>query len=272
MAVFFKSYFMQSEFQQLYRVLLPSSNRCGACGITKCSFCIKFDTNCAACRFRRCIECIKFQNSINFFYKHTSKEQWNYICNILHDLFRFHRKTREYFKDVSIPVRSSIKDTCFIISNDWTIDNKIENNRENKAIYYINGHRKYNFFFIVNNIFLEMVVINYISVSGNSTIPTKATAGSAGFDLYSAKTKEIKPWSNATMSTDLKFKIPIDMFGKIFTRSGQFIRDRVTVEGGVIDSDYRGVVKILLFNHSNATVTVGKRQRFAQIFFLKRPM
>lgn len=147
MAVFFKSYFMQSEFQQLYRVLLPSSNRCGACGITKCSFCIKFDTNCAACRFRRCIECIKFQNSINFFYKHTSKEQWNYICNILHDLFRFHRKTREYFKDVSIPVRSSIKDTCFIISNDWTIDNKIENNRENKAIYYINGHRKYNFFF-----------------------------------------------------------------------------------------------------------------------------
>ena len=126
------------------------------------------------------------------------------------------------------------------------------------------------FFLIVNNIFLDMVVINYISVSGNSTVPTKANAGFAGFDLYSAKTKEIKPWYNASVSTDLKFKIPIDMFGKIFTRSGQFIRDRVTVEGGVIDSDYRGVVNILLFNHSNATVTVGKGQRFAQIVFLKK--
>ena len=128
------------------------------------------------------------------------------------------------------------------------------------------------FFLIVNNIFLDMVLINYISVSGNSTVPTKATAGFAGFDLYSAKTKEIKPWYNASVSTDLKFKIPIDMFGKIFTRSGQFIRDRVTAEGGVIDSGYGGVVKILLFNHSNATVTVGKEQRFAQIVFLKRPI
>ena len=115
-----------------------------------------------------------------------------------------------------------------------------------------------------------MFEIKYYSTSNNSHVPTKATPGSAGFDLYSAENKELKAWSNGSISTDLKFRIPDDMFGKIFSHSGQFLRDKVTVEGGVIDSDYRETLKILLFNHSSNVFEIKKGQRIAQIVFFKK--
>ena len=90
MAKIFHSYFMQREFEQLYRVLLPSLNECGACGITKCYVCKKFDVSCSPCLFRRCVDCVNFFNTLNFFFKNSSRDQWNYICNFLHNLFRLH--------------------------------------------------------------------------------------------------------------------------------------------------------------------------------------
>ena len=119
-------------------------------------------------------------------------------------------------------------------------------------------------------VFVNMFEIKYYSTSNNSHVLTKATPGSAGFDLYSAENKELKAWSNWSISTGLKFRIPDDMFGKIFSRSGQFLRDKVTVEGGVIDSDYRGALKILLFNHSSSVFEIKNGQRIAQIVFFKK--
>ena len=53
-----------------------------------------------------------------------------------------------------------------------------------------------------------MFQIKYYSTLNNSHVPTKATPGSVGFNLYSAENKELKAWSNGSISTDLKFKIP----------------------------------------------------------------
>ena len=136
MAKIFSSYFMQAEFQHLYQVLLPSLNHCGACGVTRCFFCAKFDISCASCKFRRWIACVKFYNTLNLFFKNSTRDQWNYIRNFLHDIFRLHWKTREHFKDVSTSIRSSVRNTCFIISNDSKIDNKIMNDRK-KKIYIL---------------------------------------------------------------------------------------------------------------------------------------
>ena len=99
MAKIFSSYFMQAEFQHLYQVLLPSLNQCGACGVTKCFFCVKFDISCAFCKFRRCIACVKFYNTLNLFFKNNTRDQWNYICNFLHDIFRLHWKARCFYPD-----------------------------------------------------------------------------------------------------------------------------------------------------------------------------
>ena len=145
MAKIFNSYFMQKEFEQLYRVLLPSLNECGACGIVKCYLCKKFDVTCSPCKFRRCAPCVKFFNTLNFFYKNSSREQWNYVCNFLHDLFRLHYRTKEFFKDVSVPIRSSIRHSCFIVSSDEK--KTIMTSDKKKKIFYMLGNRKYKFYY-----------------------------------------------------------------------------------------------------------------------------
>ena len=144
MAKIFHSYFMQREFEQLYRVLLPPLNECGACGITKCYVCKRFDVSCLPCLFRRCVECVKFFNTLNFFFKNSSRDQWNYICNFLHNLFRLHFKTKQYFWDVSAPIRSNIRDSCFIVLSDVV---KNRTSRDKKKIYYLLGNRKYKFYY-----------------------------------------------------------------------------------------------------------------------------
>ena len=57
---------------------------------------------------------------------------------------------------------------------------------------------------------------------------------------------------------------------KIFSRSGLFLNHLVTVEGGVIDSDYRGIVKVILFNHSDQPFSVKIGHRIAQVVFMEK--
>ena len=85
--------------------------------------------------------------------------------------------------------------------------------------------------------------------SRNAHVPTKGMTGLACFDLYSAENNILNSWSSRSISTDLKFKISDQFFCKIYSRSRQFLREIVTVEGGIIDSDFRGALKELMFNH-----------------------
>ena len=115
MAVIFQSYFLQNKFQDLYKVLLVALNDCGTCGIGKCFYCNKFDAGCVSCRNDRCRACVKFFNSINFFYINSTKEQWDYLCNFLYDIFRLHDYTKRYFSDVSAPIDFVKKDSFLFI-------------------------------------------------------------------------------------------------------------------------------------------------------------
>ena len=69
--------------------------------------------------------------------------------------------------------------------------------------------------------------------------PFLATPGSGCFDLCSAENYLIYPKSVQEINTDIGFAIPPGFIGKIFTRSSWAIKF-ASVQGGVIDSDYRG--------------------------------
>ena len=88
------------------------------------------------------------------------------------------------------------------------------------------------------------IEVKYYPISDNCKVPAKATADSAGYDLYVAEKKEILPWSNASVSLDCKLAIPVGFFGKIFSWSGLCLKNNISAQAGVIDSDYRGVVKL----------------------------
>lgn len=108
-------------------------------------------------------------------------------------------------------------------------------------------------------------------------MPTKATQGSAGFDLYVDLGEKpfirIKPGESQRLSTGIALAIPEGYFGAIFARSGlatnQGLRPPNCV--GVIDSDYRGEVGVGLCNDSGEVRVIENGQRVAQLVVIPCP-
>ena len=121
-----------------------------------------------------------------------------------------------------------------------------------------------------SEIFDYDIKVKYYPECDEAKVPYKATPDAAAYDLYAAEETNVLPKSNAIVSLDLRWVIPKGFFGKIFSCSGLFLNHSITVEGGVIDSGYRGIVKVLLFNHSDNVFSVQVGQRIAQIVFLEK--
>ena len=87
-------------------------------------------------------------------------------------------------------------------------------------------------------------------LSGLAVIPTKATEGSAAYDLFSVEDVYIPAGETATVGTGLGMEIPRGWRGDIYSRSGMAMRGMVVANSpGKIDSDYRGEVKVILHNN-----------------------
>ena len=87
--------------------------------------------------------------------------------------------------------------------------------------------------------------------SSNAYIPKRAYQGSAGYDNYATETKVVKPWGRTLIKLDLLIAIPEDYYRWIEGRSGLENIRGIIVHNGTIDSDYRGIVCVVLFNLLN---------------------
>lgn len=76
----------------------------------------------------------------------------------------------------------------------------------------------------------------------------RANATDAGIDIRAAEDALIKPLGRATVSTGLRLEIPDGYYGRVAPRSGLAHRHGIDVLAGVIDSGYRGEVKVVLHN------------------------
>lgn len=97
-------------------------------------------------------------------------------------------------------------------------------------------------------------------------LPKKASAGAACFDIQSADDTEIAPRHAGIVRTGLKFKLPENHVMLIFSRSGHGFKHNVRLSNcvGIIDSDYRGELKISLQNDGDETFSVRYGDRVAQ--------
>ena len=84
-------------------------------------------------------------------------------------------------------------------------------------------------------------------------VPTRAHDTDAGWDLYSSENLQIMPDHRRLVSTSISLAIPEGHVGLVWPRSGLSVRKGIDVFAGVIDSGYRGEVKVCLFN-SGATI------------------
>ena len=120
---------------------------------------------------------------------------------------------------------------------------------------------------------LREAVIKAKKLHPDAKIPKKATDGSAGFDLHSVETVIVAPGEHRSVSTGLAFEIPEGYAMLIYARSGYAKKYGITLSNavGVIDSDYRGEVKILIHNTGTTEVTFKASDRIAQAIIHKLP-
>ena len=123
----------------------------------------------------------------------------------------------------------------------------------------------------MSNNLSKYITVKYFAESENAKEPYQAIEGPAGYDLFAAEAKTFLPKLTDTISLDLRWAIPSGFYGKVFPRSGILKEHFVTVDAGVIDSDYRGIIQVLLVNHHlEKTCTVREEDRIAQVVFMKK--
>lgn len=103
-------------------------------------------------------------------------------------------------------------------------------------------------------------------VGENGSKPQKGTKFSAGYDIASAIDFTLQPNSVAKISTDLRVVMHPQLCCKLMTRSSLALKD-IIVLGGLIDSDYRGEIFVILKNDSKQPFLINKRQKIAQMVF-----
>tara|TARA_B100001996_G_scaffold230955_1_gene178183 strand:+ start:16 stop:453 length:438 start_codon:yes stop_codon:yes gene_type:complete len=114
-----------------------------------------------------------------------------------------------------------------------------------------------------------MVKVLVKKLNSKVKLPSYKTEGSSGMDLIAFVDKpiEIKPNNSALIPTGLSIAIPEDCEVQIRPRSGLAAKSNISVLNtpGTIDSDYRGELKVILFNHGNKNFVVKNNERIAQM-------
>lgn len=99
------------------------------------------------------------------------------------------------------------------------------------------------------------------------SIPTQAHDGDAGVDLTASVALDIGPGERVLVPTGIAMAIPAGFAGFVLPRSGVAINHGVTVINapGLIDSGYRGELKVGLINHGDTTYGIAVGDRIAQL-------
>lgn len=114
----------------------------------------------------------------------------------------------------------------------------------------------------------EVLQINVKKLSENATVPTQGTAFAAGYDLYAAEDALVVCGTRKLIKTNISMEITPGYYGRIAPRSGLAYKNGIDILAGVIDSDYRGDIGVILYNtDKNIDFSVKKGDRIAQIIF-----
>jgi len=98
-------------------------------------------------------------------------------------------------------------------------------------------------------------------------LPVKGSRGAAGWDLFANQNIKVPAWGRVMVSTGVGVVMPDSMYGRVAPRSGLAWKHGLGVGAGVIDSDYRGEIKVVLYNHTTEGYDIHIGDRIAQLIF-----
>tara|TARA_B100001750_G_C15203582_1_gene444713 strand:+ start:10 stop:447 length:438 start_codon:yes stop_codon:yes gene_type:complete len=117
-----------------------------------------------------------------------------------------------------------------------------------------------------------MVKILIKKLNSKVKLPSYKTDGSSGMDLMAFIDKPITilPQKSELIPTGLSIAIPNDTEVQVRPRSGLAVKNNISVLNtpGTIDSDYRGEIKVILYNHGNKEFVVKNEDRIAQMVLM----
>ena len=119
-----------------------------------------------------------------------------------------------------------------------------------------------------------MSVIRVKKLNEKAILPTYGSAEAAGADLYACLEEPVtvQPRETAWIPTGIALEVPKGCAGLVYARSGLGVKRGLAPANkvGVIDSDYRGQIHVVLLNHGKTEQTIQHGERIAQ--FLITPV
>jgi len=104
-----------------------------------------------------------------------------------------------------------------------------------------------------------------VRVAGAGRLPRYASEAAAGADLHAAESLTLAPGERAAVATAVHLELPPGHVGLVWPRSGLALKHGIDTLAGVIDSDYRGEVRVVLVNHGREPFRVEPGDRIAQL-------
>jgi dUTP pyrophosphatase len=116
---------------------------------------------------------------------------------------------------------------------------------------------------------LRIGVLSFKRLDPKAVLPTRGSAHAAGLDLCSIEDLTIEPQQRYLARTGLSVAIPNGHYGRIAPRSGLATKNGLDVLAGVIDADYRGEIRCLLYNTGDQTITLPAQTKICQLIIEK---
>jgi dUTP pyrophosphatase len=115
----------------------------------------------------------------------------------------------------------------------------------------------------------EQSTLRFKRLDPRATLPTRGSASAAGLDIYSIEAVVIAPKQPALVRTGLAAAIPEGYYGRIAPRSGLATQKGLDTLAGVIDADYRGEIRCLLYNAGDETISLPAQSKICQLIIEK---
>ena len=111
----------------------------------------------------------------------------------------------------------------------------------------------------------ELHVLAFKRLDPRALLPTRGSSLAAGLDIYAIEDLTILPGDRALALTGLAVAIPEGYYGRLAPRSGLATKEGLDTLAGVIDADYRGEIRCLLYNTGHETITLPAQSKICQL-------
>ena len=112
-------------------------------------------------------------------------------------------------------------------------------------------------------------ILKLQKLNNNAALPKRSADGTAGYDLCASQDCTIPAGGKGLVHTRLSISFPAGLYARIAPRSGLALKKFIDVRAGVVDSNYRGEVGVVLFNHGDQDFVVKMGDRIAQLILEK---